>query len=125
VSSPTPAQHNLVIPLKTDFEREFRFKQPNGDPVDLTGAEAVFTVWSTDEDDETPVKLNATSDPDEGVVVDGPNGSVTVSWPKADNEGETPGRYRYRLRVITAGGKTHREVEGFADLTADAPEVSP
>ncbi|HZD67751.1 MAG TPA: hypothetical protein VFA45_02165 [Actinomycetes bacterium] len=82
----------------------------NGDPIDLTGADVVFTVGD--------IIQKTLSD---GIVIDEPSyGSVTISIDPSDTEGLTARRvWPYDIQVTLADGTVKTPVRGDYVLLPD------
>ena len=67
-------QKNWEVDINTTYSFEIEYKDPNGDPIDITGSTAKMQVRNTQGD-----KLAFTlTSPSGGITIDGPNGLITV-----------------------------------------------
>lgn len=57
---------------------------PDGTPIDLTDWLGELRIWREDGDPATPLYLLGNDTGQEGLVIDGPNGSITATIPASD-----------------------------------------
>ena len=67
-------QKNWEVDVNTTYSFSVVYKDPNGDPIDITGSTAKMQVRNAQGD-----KLAFTlTSPSGGITIDGPNGLITV-----------------------------------------------
>lgn len=67
-------QKNWEVDVNTTYSFSVAYKDPNGDPIDITGSTAKMQVRNAQGD-----KLAFTlTSPSGGITIDGPNGLITV-----------------------------------------------
>lgn len=67
-------QKNWEVDVNTTYSFSVIYKDPNGDPIDITGSTAKMQVRNAQGD-----KLAFTlTSPSGGITIDGPNGLITV-----------------------------------------------
>ena len=112
-------QRDITIEQGATFVLPFVWKDGNGNPVDLTGYTARMQVRSEHSSSD---KLLDLSSPSSGIVIDEPNGKVTVTATAAQTAAlSAPQLAVYDLKLTDGAGKVTRVVEGKARIT---PEVT-
>ena len=101
------AKYNLVCDQATTFNFQFQIKNDNT-PWDLTNYVATMTVRPFVGASTTTVVASTENG---YIVLQGGNGTVTVTIPASVTEGIAPGRYSYDL-VLDSGSVVTRILEG-------------
>jgi len=86
---------------------------PDGTPVDLTGWTGRMTIWREDASPDDPLYVLGNAAGETGLVIDGPNGSITASVAASDvnNQIDEDGElWPFRL-VLTNPNATPEYVE--------------
>jgi len=89
-----------------------------GDPIDLTGASAAFTVRFHTYD-ETPVITKSSGEPTEMLVAHPTVGDITVLFDAEDTASLEPGAYVYDLEVTYVDGTVQTVAEDAFILDPD------
>jgi len=92
-----------TLPIKIDqgakFELPITYLDADQEPIDLTDYTAKMQIRVAAGADEAIITL--TTDPDGGIVIDGPNGKITVSIPATETaDFSAPWEGFYDLKVI-------------------------
>jgi hypothetical protein len=98
----------------------FRWANPDGTPIDITGWTAKLQVRRSP-DLTSASALTLTSNPAAGLTVDGPNGTVTGRASPTQTAAIAAGRYVFECE-ITDGTDTESLTDGAMPITV-APEV--
>ena len=107
-------QKNWEVDQNTTFRFVLEYKDSNGDAVDLTGASAKMQVRDTKGGSKLAFTLTS---PSGGIVIDAPNGKITVTMtPTQTNKLYYP-KSSYDLMITNAAGVKTKLVEGFLTLS--------
>lgn len=111
--------YNTVIDQGADWFINFTYKQPNGDPVDITGYTAALQIRTS------PLARTAvlTLENGNGITITGAEGLLEVHATAAQTAAITNGKYAYDLEITsTAPAYTvTRLVQGTVEVS---PQVT-
>jgi hypothetical protein len=99
---------NLTYTRGGTLTQAFVWKNPNGTPIDLTGASASMTVWRSANEAEVLATLSTETG---GVTLGGTAGTVSVSVPSTTTA-RWSGTVYYRIMITRAGGNTEPFAQG-------------
>ena len=107
-------QKNWEVDQNTTYIFEAIYKDPDGDPIDLTGASAKMQVRDTK--GGTKLAFTLTS-PSGGITIDAPNGKLTVKMtPTQTNKLFYP-KSSYDIMITDSNLNKIKLLEGFLTLS--------
>ena len=107
-------QKNWEVDQNTTFRFVLEYKDSSGAAVNLTGASAKMQVRDTKGGSKLAFTLTS---PSGGIVIDAPNGKITVTMtPTQTNKLYYP-KSSYDLMITNAAGVKTKLVEGFLTLS--------
>ena len=102
-------QKNWEVDVNTTYSFSVIYKDPNGDPIDITGSTAKMQVRSTQGD-----KLAFTlTSPSGGITIDGPNGLITVKMTPTQTSKLFYPKSVYDLMLTDSNANKTRLVGGY------------
>ena len=105
--------YNTVIDQGADWFINFQYKQPNGDPVNLTGYTAALQVRTS------PLAKTAvlTLDTNAGLTITPLTGTIAAHATAAQTAAITNGKYSYDLEITNNVGVVTRLVQGTIEVS--------
>lgn len=104
-----PDLYNISLPAGDTFTQTFILEDEDGNPTDLSGCEAEFTVF----DEDGNVVLEANTLTVGGIEIEVTFGSIVIL---CQTHGVGAGCYEYTLVTTSPGGIISTVVEGSFDL---------
>jgi len=110
--------YNITIEQGADFQLELVYQDDNGDPIDLTGYTAEMQIREKLTTDPPFLTLSTANG---RIVIDGPNGSITLSIANADTAAltQTAGVYDLELTSGDATPVIVRLIEGQVKISQE------
>jgi len=102
------ARYNFQIKQAAAFQRKIKWKDGDGEPVDLTGYKALMHV-RVQPSRELVLKLSSESG---GIELGGEEGTIEIFISSDETEKLKSREYRYDLLMIPEDGKNIRLLEG-------------
>jgi len=116
----TSRRHNITLEQGATWRLEVRWEDESGSPVDLVGWTARMQV--REEHSSQSALVSLASPPGEGILIDGPSGTVSIEIPASVTASlPAPLEAVYDLEVEGPGGEVERLLHGCADVE---PEVT-
>ena len=104
----TAGIYNTTIDQGSVWSVIFVYKDPNDNPINLTGFTAAMQLRQTYESAVADLTLTTSNG---GIVITGATGTITVTATDEQTEALTPGDYVYDLE-LTSGSNISRLVQG-------------
>jgi len=116
----TSRRHNIRIEQGATWRLEVGWEDESGSPIDLTGWSARMQI--REEHASANPLVSLTSQPGDGLAIDGPAGLVSIEIPAAVTQTiPAPIEAVYDLEIQGPGGEVERLLFGCADID---PEVT-
>lgn len=107
------ATYNTTIDQGADWFINFQYKQPDGNPVNISNYTAALQVRTS------PLAKTAvlTLELGDGLTIDGPNGIVEAHATASQTAAITNGKYSYDLEITSNSGIVTRLVQGTIEVS--------
>lgn len=101
-------QYTITAEAGATFRLSLVWRDPDGDPIDLTTYTARMQVRVSPADDDPLVSLTTGS----GITLGGAAGTIDITVAATATDDWDEGRYRYDIEMVSAGGIVTRLLEG-------------
>lgn len=108
-------QKNWEVDQNTTFTFIVEYKDNNGNPISLVGASAKMQI--RDNKGGSKLATTLTTQPGEGIVINGPEGKITVTMTPAQTNKLFYPKSAYDIMLTDSNNKKTKLVEGFITLS--------
>lgn len=119
----TAGNYNVSIDRGFDWMLTLTWKDPNGNPYDLTGYSAAMKIRPAYADQTSVVYASLSSiGPSPEITLGGSAGTITLSLTGAATAAILPGSSVYDLRLTSPSGATTKLLEGIVSVTDEVTD---
>lgn len=112
--------YNTVINQGATWELIVTYNDPQGDPINITNYDAAMQLRTSPL--ARTAALTLTND-NGGIVINGAQGTVTITATATQTSGLIPQKYTYDLELYAPGGVVTRLIQGTIIVSAETTRI--